>query len=68
MKKRIAVLLSVVALMVVMLAMSVAPAFAAPPIFSCTLTGTGQTFPVQGPKLAQQFERSGLGTCERVRF
>jgi hypothetical protein len=35
MKKRILVLLSVVALMVVMLAMSVAPAFAAPPTFVC---------------------------------
>jgi hypothetical protein len=42
MKKRIVVLLSVVALMVVMLAMSVAPALAAPdkndpPSFSCGL-------------------------------
>ena len=35
MKKRILLLISVVALMVVMLAMSVAPAFAAAPLYQC---------------------------------
>ena len=39
--KRIPVLLSVVALMVVMLAMSVAPAFARPPLYTCTHPETG---------------------------
>ena len=43
------------------------PAFAAQPIYSCTLTSTGETFFVQGGKFAHQFERSGQGTCERVR-
>jgi hypothetical protein len=66
--RRILMLLSVVALMVVMLAMSVAPAFAAKPTYFCTLTNTGQEFIIESPKLAHQFERSGLGTCERVRF
>ena len=37
MKKRILVLLSVVALLVVLLATSVAPAFAAMPVYGCTL-------------------------------
>jgi hypothetical protein len=67
MKKRILVLLSVVALMMGMLAISVAPAFAAPPTFQYTLTSTGETFFIQGAKFAHQFERSGAGTCERVR-
>ena len=44
MKKRILVLLSVVALMVVMMAVSVAPAFAAMPLFNCS--GYGYNYPV----------------------
>jgi hypothetical protein len=40
--RRIVVLLSVVALMVVMLAMSVAPAFAAPKGFVCTFPDGSQ--------------------------
>jgi hypothetical protein len=43
--KRILVLLSVVALMVVMLAMSVAPAFARPPLYDCEHPETGAFAP-----------------------
>jgi hypothetical protein len=45
MKKRILMLLSVVALMVVMLAMSVAPAFAAKDEFNCRLSDKFTTTP-----------------------
>jgi hypothetical protein len=63
MKKRILVLLSVVALMVVMLAMSVAPAFAkgtytCTTVFGSVLTGV--------PKAeAKKFENAGFATCEK---
>jgi hypothetical protein len=49
--KRILVLLSVVALMVVMLAMSVAPAFAFP-YYTCTREGSEPVYNVP-PKYAQ---------------
>ena len=65
MKKRILVLLSVVALMVVMLAMAVAPAFATQPIYVCTYTNAGG-YILTDPHGAHEFERDGLGTCERV--
>ena len=41
--KRVVVLLAVVALMVVMVAMSVAPAFASTAFFQCTNPNTGQS-------------------------
>ena len=65
MKRVVALMaMTVVALM---LAMAVAPALAAQPIYKCTVTPTGETFFIQGAKFAHQFERSGSGTCERVR-
>jgi hypothetical protein len=59
MKKRILVLLTVVALMVVMLAMSVAPAFATN-TYTCTI-GT-RVISNLDHKFAKGIERSG-GTC-----
>ena len=41
MKKRISVLVATVALMTTMLAMSVVPAFARPPLWECTHPETG---------------------------
>ena len=41
MKKRILVLVATVALMTTMLALSVAPAFASPPLYTCTHPETG---------------------------
>ncbi len=52
--KRILVLLGVVALMVVMLAMSVAPAFARPPLYDCEHPETG-AFAPNTPSNAKHF-------------
>ena len=64
MKKRIVLLLSVVALMVAMLAMAVAPAFATPRLYVCTYTTGGSI--LTDAHGAHTFERDGLGTCERT--
>ncbi len=48
MKKRMLVLLTVVALMAVMLAMTVAPAFASRAVFVCTNPNTGGTATTNG--------------------
>ena len=58
--KRILVLLSVVALMMGMLSMSVAPAFAAMPYWSCT----GITYPVLA-KYVHYFRAAGF-ECVRL--
>jgi hypothetical protein len=58
--RRILVLLSVVALMVVMLAMAVAPAFAKPPTYTCTLGS--KILSGLDHKFAHELERSGE-TC-----
>jgi len=66
MKKRILVLLSAVALMVAMLAMSVAPAFAVP-YYTCTKAGENPVYNVP-PKYAHGspsgYERYGW-TCTK---
>jgi hypothetical protein len=63
--KRILVLLSVVALMVVMLAMSVAPAFAAPPTFRCVNPNTGASVDVH-PSQQHIAKRQGLTDCFKL--
>jgi len=62
--KRILVLLSVVALMVVMVAMSVAPAFANRPQYLCTL-GTNFSVVVYKQEAKQLQEDFGF-TCVRL--
>jgi len=57
--KRILVLLSVVALMVVMLAMSVAPAFALKDAYNCRLSDKFTTEVVYSP--GSVFDRNGDG-------
>ncbi len=67
MKKRIVMLLSVVALMVVMLAMTVTPAFAkSTQTYTCTsIFGTHTGVPKEG---AKQGEKGGFYlTCEKER-
>ena len=66
MKKRLLVLLTAVAMMVAMLAMSVAPALADKPIYECTQHSDGFTFKVGQAKFAKELNRSGLFTCVRV--
>jgi hypothetical protein len=65
--KRVLVLLSVVALMVVMLAMSVAPALASAPTFRCYNPDTGlylQSYPFNG---ALHYMRDhGYTDCQRL--
>ena len=65
MKKRIVVLLTVVALMVVMLAMAVAPAFAYGAVFQCTNPNTGQHINVLG-RDKHHFKLLGYTECHRV--
>jgi len=61
--KRIVVLFSVVALMMVMVAMSIAPAFAAQPLYTCTKEGEATAYNVP-PKYAHGspsgYERYGF--------
>jgi len=64
--RRILMLLTVVALIVVMLTMSVAPAFADRPVWFCT-DPDGTTFTAT-PSAAQAIERAGTATCEKVHF
>jgi methionine-rich copper-binding protein CopC len=54
MKKRISVLLATVAVMTTMLAVSVAPAFAHPPLWTCTHPETGAVA-VNMPSNAKHF-------------
>ena len=54
MKKRISVLLATVAVMTTMLAVSVAPAFARPPLWTCTHPETGAVA-VDMPSNAKHF-------------
>jgi hypothetical protein len=54
MKKRISVLLATVAVMTTMLAVSVAPAFARPPLYTCTHPDTGPVA-VDMPSNAKHF-------------
>ena len=54
MKKRISVLLATVAVMTTMLAVSVAPAFASPPLWTCTHPETGAVA-VDMPSNAKHF-------------
>jgi hypothetical protein len=54
MKKRISVLLATVAVMTTMLAVSVAPAFARPPLWTCTHPETGAVA-VNMPSNAKHF-------------
>jgi hypothetical protein len=65
--RRILLLLTVVALVLVMSAMSVAPAFADnKPKWRCTYTETGETF-LTDAKNAHYLERtSGVHVCEKV--
>jgi hypothetical protein len=62
MKKRILMLLTMVAVMVVMLAMSVAPAFAKN-VYVCTFQSG--TFGGFTPKQAHSFEKAGTATCHK---
>jgi len=64
--KRTLVMLTVVALMMVMLAMSVAPASADKPYWSCTRYSDGYTFVVGSAKLAKADERAGIADCVPV--
>src|SRR5215212_3230928 len=59
--KRIVMLLSVVALMVVMLAMSVTPAFAAKDAFNCRLSDRFTTFSLVTPNPGTPPDRNGDG-------
>jgi hypothetical protein len=64
MKRRILVLLAVVALMVVMLAMSVAPAFAARPVYVCTIVTPEITLTIGTVKHQQARDLEAAGyTC-----
>jgi hypothetical protein len=65
MKKRIVVLLIVVALMGVMPAMSVAPAFASRAVFQCTNPNTGESAiaPGSGKHFAK---RDGFTECHKI--
>jgi hypothetical protein len=65
--RRIILLLSVVALMVVMLAMSVAPAFASPPFFQCTNPNTGQSAFVIGGQEKKDARDAGFTECRVLR-
>jgi hypothetical protein len=66
MKKRILVLLCVVALMVVMLAVSVGPAFAKVHSYVCTQPDTGASLGVLGAD-GKKFAKSlGYTDCEKV--
>jgi D-alanyl-D-alanine carboxypeptidase len=62
--KRKTVLLSVVALMAVMLATSVAPAFAAAPNYICFNESTGQVFYNNRPFEVHTLRQAGF-TCEK---
>ena len=64
MKKRILMLLTVVALMVVMLAMSAASAFAAMPTYTCTSPSGDITLNVIPPSDWKQTVKAGW-TCVR---
>jgi hypothetical protein len=66
--RRMVVLLSVVAMMVVMMAMSVAPAFAATPTFICTNPDTGESLASTPSMGSLHFLRShGYTDCVRFR-
>jgi threonine/homoserine efflux transporter RhtA len=65
MKKRIMVLMAVAALMVVMLAMSVGPAFAAAPLFACTNPETGFTAYRVAPEV-HWVRAEGYTQCSKV--
>jgi hypothetical protein len=59
--KRILVLLTVVALMAVMMAMTIAPAFAAPKLYRCDV-GTESSWTFVAKKDVKSYEASGY-TC-----
>jgi hypothetical protein len=67
MKKRILVLLSVVALMAVMLAMSVAPAFAAATFRCSDPNNPADSMVGQGGQFKQQQKAEGRTACVRLR-
>jgi methionine-rich copper-binding protein CopC len=67
MKKRILMLLSVVAMMVMMLAMSVTPALAAAATFGCTNPSTGESVTTLPFKGALHFVKSlGYTDCQKL--
>jgi len=61
--KRILALVSVVALMMVMVAMSVAPAFAYKPYYTCTRSSDGYIFVISQARFAHLYERTGFADC-----
>ena len=65
--KRILVLLSVVALMVVMLAMSVAPAFAAATFWCVNPNNPGASLSGPGGQLKQYAKSLGYTECHRLK-
>jgi hypothetical protein len=63
--KRILVLLTVVALMMVMLAMGVAPAFARPPLYDCEHPQTGAFAPNIPSNAKHFFVKEGFGCVKQ---
>jgi hypothetical protein len=59
-------LLSVVALMLVMLATSVAPAFAAPPLYRCELGGELHASTLATSQELDFYQRNYDATCIRI--